>query len=98
MEGRSCFRELIKHRAMKKLFLAIKHNNLQGKKFFRSNYFGSEPFLMSCYFIKIFVHPLVIAVICFFSVYKSIGGTQQKFTWSKSTVETLEKGVKFLQS
>ena len=29
----------------KKLFLAIKHSNLQGKKVFRNIYFGSQPFL-----------------------------------------------------
>ena len=29
MESRNCFREIIKHRALKKLFLAIKHNNLE---------------------------------------------------------------------
>ena len=28
---------------------------------------------MSCYFTKTFVHPLVIAAVCYFSVYKLIG-------------------------
>ena len=40
---------------------------------FRNNYFGSQPFLMSCYFTKIIVHSSVIAVVCYFSVFKLIG-------------------------
>ena len=39
----------------KKLFPAIKHSNLLGKNVFRNNYFGSQPFLLSCDFTKIFV-------------------------------------------
>ena len=44
------FREVKKHYSEKKLFPVTKHN-LQG-----NNYFGSQPFLMSYNFIKIFVH------------------------------------------
>ena len=39
--------------------------------FFRN--LGSQSFLMSCYFAKIFVHLLVIAAVCYFNVYKLIG-------------------------
>ena len=36
--------------------------------FVRNNYFGSQPFLMICYFTRIFVYlPLIVAV-CYFSV------------------------------
>ena len=37
--------------------------------FFRNNYFGSQPFLTSCYFTRIFVHLPVIVAICYFSVH-----------------------------
>ena len=47
---------------------------------------------MSCHFTKIFVHLLVLAAVSNFNVYK-LSGTQQTFTCSKPTVETLEKGV-----
>ena len=43
------------------------------KYFFRNNYFGSHPFLMSFNFTEIFVHLSVIAAVCYFSVYKLIG-------------------------
>ena len=73
MDGRY-LREIKKHCTLKKkLFPATKRSNLQGKTFFRRNYFGSHPFLMSCYFTKIFVHLPVIAAVCYFSVYKLIG-------------------------
>ena len=55
---------------LKKLFPAIKHSSLQGKIVFKNNYLGSRPFL---YFTEIFVHLSVIAVACYFSVYKLIG-------------------------
>ena len=57
----------------KKLFPAIKHSNLQGKNVFRNNYFESQPFPMSYYFTRIFVHLSVIAAACYFNVYKLIG-------------------------
>ena len=41
--------------------------------FFKSNYFESQPFLMSYHFTKIFVHLPVIAAVCYFSVDKLIG-------------------------
>ena len=40
---------------------------------FRNNYFGSQPFLMSCYFTRIFVHLPVIVAVCYFSVHNFIG-------------------------
>ena len=52
----------------KKMFPAIKHSNVQGKIFFRNNFFGSQLFLMSCYFTKIFVHLSVITAVGCFSV------------------------------
>ena len=44
------------------------------KWLFRNNYFGSQPFLMSCSFTKIFVHQYlpVITALCYFRVYKLI--------------------------
>ena len=42
----------------KKLFPSIKRWK---KCFVRNNYFGSQPFLMSCYLTKIFVHLSVIS-------------------------------------
>ena len=41
--------------------------------FFRNNYFGSQPFLMGCYFTRIFVHLPVIVAVCYFNVHKLIG-------------------------
>ena len=61
---------------LKKLFLAIKHSELQGKNVSRNNNFGSQSFL---YFTKIFVLLLVVAPMlfhvtsCHFNVYKLIG-------------------------
>ena len=93
MNSRNYFRETKKHcNLKKKLFLATKHSNLKGKKNLGTS-FGSQPFLKSCYFTKIFVHLSVITAVCYFSVY-----TQQTFTCSKSTSETLEKGMKYAQS
>ena len=66
MDGRSYFHEIKKHYTPKKLFPAF---NLQGKIFFRNNYFGSHPFLTSSYFTKI----CTSAVVCYFSVFKLIG-------------------------
>ena len=71
MDGRSYFHEKLKK--LKKLFPATKRSNLQGKTLFRSNYFELQPFLMSCYFTKIFVHLPVTAAVCYFSVYKLTG-------------------------
>ena len=42
------------------------------KMFFKNNYFGPQPFLMSCYFSKIFVHVSLITAVCYFSIYKLI--------------------------
>ena len=56
----------------KKLVPATKRSNLQGKTFFRKNYFGPHSFLMSFYFTKIFVRLPVIAAVCYFNVYKLI--------------------------
>ena len=40
--------------------------------FFRNNYFGLQPFLMSFYFTTIFVHQPVIVAIYYYSVHKLI--------------------------
>lgn len=45
----------------------IKHSNLQGKTIFRSNYFVSQPLLLSCYFNNIFVYLSVTAAVSFFN-------------------------------
>ena len=45
----------------------IKHGNLQGKTIFRSNYFVSQPLLLSCYFNNIFVDLSVTAAVSFFN-------------------------------
>ena len=58
---------------MKETVPTTKHSNLQGKKIFKNNYFGSQPFIISCYFTAIFVHFSVIAPVCYFRVYKWIG-------------------------
>ena len=41
--------------------------------FFRKNYLGSQPFLMCCYFTKIFVRLPVIVAVCNLSVHELIG-------------------------
>ena len=58
----------------KKLFPAINYSN-KGKNVLKEQllYYGSQSFLMSYYFTKIFVYLLVIAAVCYFSVYKLIG-------------------------
>ena len=40
--------------------------------FLRNDYFGSQPFLLSCYFTKIFVHLSVITGVCYFDAYKLV--------------------------
>ena len=69
------FCEIKKHGTMKKLFSAINYSNLQRKKVLYEQllYSGPQSFLMTCYFTKAFVHPLVIAAVCYFSVYKLLG-------------------------
>ena len=89
----------------KKLFLATKRSNLQWKMNFRNKYFGSQPFLMSCYFTKIFVHLPIIGAVCYFSVYKLIewdlaniylfkvnskNARKRYKIWSKLTIDTVE--------
>ena len=67
-------KETKKHCSLKKKLLpAIKHSNLYGKNVFRNNYFGSQPFLLSCYFTMIFVNLSVIAAVRYFSIYKLVG-------------------------
>ena len=77
----------------KKQYPATKHSNLQGKGYFRNNYYGPQAFLISRYFTMILVHLSLIAAVCYFSVYKLIGW--QISTCSNSTAETLEKGIKY---
>ena len=64
--GRKYFREIKKLCTLKKLFLEIKYSNLQGKMIFQEQllYFGSQSFLISCYFTKICVHLSVIVAVC----------------------------------
>ena len=47
--------------------------------FFKNNYFGSQSFLMSCYFTRIFVHLSVIVAVCYFSIPKLIGWHPENF-------------------
>ena len=74
MDGRSYLPEIKKHCTLKKnCSLRLHAVTYKEKHFFRNNYFGSHPFLMSCYFTKIFVYRPVIAAVCYFSAYKLIG-------------------------
>ena len=41
--------------------------------FFRNNYFWSQPFLMSCYFTRIFEHLPINGAAWYFSIHKLIG-------------------------
>ena len=45
--------------------------------FFRNNYFKSQPFFMSYYFTRIFVHLPVIVGVCYFNVHKLIAWDQE---------------------
>ena len=98
MDYRSYFRKIKKHGSLKKLFPATKRSNLQGKKIFRNNYFGSQPFLMSCYFTKIFVHLPVIAAVCYFSVYKLIGWDPANIYLFNVNNRETKTGMKYAQS
>ena len=69
MDGYSYVCEIKKHSTQKKLFPVTKRSNF----FFRNNYFESQPFLMSCYFTRIFVHLPVNVAVCYFNVHKLIG-------------------------
>ena len=55
-------KETKKDCTLKNLFPAIKHSNPEGKNAFRNNCFGSQYFLLSCYFTKI--HLSVIVAVC----------------------------------
>ena len=59
--------------------------------FFRSNYFGSQPFLISCYFTRIFVHLPVIVAVCYFSVHKLIGWDLENIYLFKSNSRNTKK-------
>ena len=73
MDGCSYFCEIKKHCTLKKI-CSLRLNSVTSKKnFFRSNLFGSQPFLISCFFTRIFVHLPVIVAVCYFSVHKLIG-------------------------
>ena len=84
------------------MFLGIKHSK---QLFFRNNYFGSQPFVKSCYFTKTFVTCLavcyfssmlfqqyVIPALCYFSVYKLISWNPANIYLSKvNSINTRER-------
>ena len=74
MGGNSYVCEIKKHCTLKKNS-SLRLSAVTFKEFsLRNSYFGSQPFLMSCYFTRIFVHLPVIAAVCyFFSVHSLIG-------------------------
>ena len=85
MVGRNYFCEIKKLYSEKKLFPEINYSNVQGKIFFLGTtsllWITVLLWVFSYYFTKVFVLLLVIAAVCYFSVYKLIG-------WdSKSTAE-----------
>ena len=71
MGGCSYFCEIKKHCSLRLNAVTSKEN------FFTSNFFGSQPFLISCYVTRIFVHLPVIAAVCYFSVHKLIGSNAE---------------------
>ena len=81
----------------KNFSLRLNTVNCKEKISLGSNYFESQSFFMSCPFTKIFVHLLIIAAVSSFSVFKLIGWDQAN-TCLKSTIETLENGVNYVQS
>ena len=92
------FREIKKSCTLEKnCSLILNTVNYKEKIFSRNNYFGSEFFFMSCHFPNIFVHLLIIAAVSNFNVFKLIGWDSAN-TFLMSTIETLEKEVKYVQS
>ena len=87
MDGGNYFREIKKHCLWKRPLSEIKHSNKWGKreKCFVRRYFGSQPFLMSCYFTIVFVHLSEITAGCYFSVYKLIGWNSAGIVSRKSS-------------
>ena len=74
MDDRSYFREIKKHCTLKKTSLRLNDVTYKEKHFFfRNNYFGSHPFLMSCYFTKICQYICQYCSSMLFRVYKLIG-------------------------
>ena len=80
----------MKYCTLKKLFPTI---NYKEKMFF-------SLFLrfFTYYFIKIFVHPSVIAAVCYFSVYKLIGWVPTNLLLVKGQQQDTKKGVNYVQS
>ena len=97
MDDRNFFREIKKHCSGKNCSLLSNTANYKEKMFFKNNYSGSESFSMSYHFTKIFVHLLIVAAVSNFNVTKLIGW-YPTLTCFKSTIGTLEKGVKYVQS
>ena len=64
--------DFVKHSLLKKLLPATNAVTNKEKNCFRNNYFGSQPFLMSCYFTKIFVYLPLTAAVRYFSIYNMI--------------------------
>ena len=70
MDGCNYFGEIKKYCTLKKTSLRL---NATYKVSIMNSYFGSQPFLMSCYLTRIFVHLSVITALCYCSIYKLIG-------------------------
>ena len=91
MDGRSYLCQIKKHCNLKKN-CSLRLNAVTFKEiFFRSNYFGSQPFLISCYFTRIFVHLPVIVPVCYFSVHKLIGRDPANIYLFKSNSRNTKK-------
>ena len=63
----------------------------------RNNYSRSQSFFMSCHFTKIFVYLFLIAAVQSFNIFKLIEWDPAN-TYLKSVIETLEKGMKCVES
>ena len=96
MVGRNYFREIL---CSEKMFPAI---NYKEKMFLKNNYSALDHSLLSrvftYYFIKIFVHLLIIGALSCFSVYKLVSWDAANIYLFKFNSRTLEKFVNFVQS
>ena len=88
----SCrFGEIKKYFPLKKTAPVIKHSNLQKNVILGTAALDHNPFFISCYFTKIFVHLLIIAAVCVILALQI--NRVEIFTCSKSTRRTLKKSV-----
>ena len=96
MVGRNYFCEIL---FSEKIFPEITYKE---KMFLINNYFTLDHslflWIFTYYFTKIFVHLLIIAVVCYFSVYKLIGWGAANIYLFKFNSKTLEKIVNYVQS